>query len=65
LNAPALLEGYVPLADVPYRWGITRGTVWRWEKDGRLPPPAVVRYARRTYVLEAALDAVVRQQAGL
>lgn len=52
----ALDEYYLNLSDVCERYRVSRTTVWRWVKDGRLPGPIAMSPQTRRWRLGELIE---------
>ena len=52
----------LPASAVAKRYGVHRGTLWRWEQDSKLGFPTPIRIRSRRYYAEADLDAFDKAQ---
>ncbi|MCZ0928712.1 AlpA family phage regulatory protein [Halomonas janggokensis] len=34
-----MLAKYLSAADLAYRFGVSKATIWRWKREGQIPSP--------------------------
>ncbi len=62
-TTPPTTQRYIRDADVARRYGVGRATVWRWVREGELPPPIQLGRATTRWSLDVLEDFERRREA--